>query len=128
MAPGLLGMRNNNKETALLRAARHGKVEIFNFLAGKISGYDDAARLPFLHRYDKTNILHIAILTLRFDFALQIANDHKHLIDEKDVDGMTALQLLACMPEAFNRKHVEGILKKLINCGKVPSLHVTIPM
>ncbi|GAY38360.1 hypothetical protein CUMW_036090 [Citrus unshiu] len=65
-APGLLGMRNNNGETALLRAARYGKVDIFNFLAGKISGYDHATRLPFLHRNDKTNVLHIAILSLHF--------------------------------------------------------------
>ncbi|KAK9185949.1 hypothetical protein WN943_026308 [Citrus x changshan-huyou] len=117
-APGLLGMRNNNGETALLRAARYGKVDIFNFLAGKISGYDHATRLPFLHRNDKTNVLHIAILSLHFDLALLIANDYKYLIDEKDVDGMTALQLLACKPEAFSRKHVEGILKKLISCVK----------
>ncbi|KAL9416220.1 hypothetical protein AB3S75_039418 [Citrus x aurantiifolia] len=34
-APGLLGMRNNNGGTALLRAAHNGKIEIFNFLAGK---------------------------------------------------------------------------------------------
>ncbi|KAK9175853.1 hypothetical protein WN944_027863 [Citrus x changshan-huyou] len=115
-APGLLGMRNNNGETALLRAARYGKVDIFNFLAGKISGYDHATRLPFLHRNDKTNVLHIAILSLHFDLALLIANDYKYLIDEKDVDGMTALQLLACKPEAFSRKHVEGILKKLTSC------------
>ncbi|KAL9413127.1 hypothetical protein AB3S75_041740 [Citrus x aurantiifolia] len=117
-APGLLGMRNNNGETALLRAARYGKVDIFNFLAGKISGYDHATRLPFLHRNDKTNVLHIAILSLHFDLALLIANDYKYLIDEKDVDGMTALQLLACKPEAFSRKHVEGILKKLTSCVK----------
>ena len=34
-APGLLGMRNNNGGTALLGAAHNGKIEIFNFLAGK---------------------------------------------------------------------------------------------
>ncbi|KAK9185947.1 hypothetical protein WN943_026306 [Citrus x changshan-huyou] len=39
-APGLLGMRNNNGGTALLRAAHNGKIEIFNFLAGKnFSGF-----------------------------------------------------------------------------------------
>ncbi|GAY38358.1 hypothetical protein CUMW_036070 [Citrus unshiu] len=64
--PGLLGMRNNNGETALLRAARYGKADIFNFLAGRVSGYDLGTKLPFLHRNDKTNVLHIAILSQHF--------------------------------------------------------------
>ncbi|KAH9700636.1 ANK REP REGION domain-containing protein [Citrus sinensis] len=113
-APGLLGMRNNNGETALLRAARYGKGDIFNFLAGRVSGYDLGTKLPFLHRNDKTNVLHIAILSQHFDLALQIANDYRYLIEEQDVDGMTALQLLACKPEAFDRKRAEGFFNKLI--------------
>ncbi|KAH9660794.1 ANK REP REGION domain-containing protein [Citrus sinensis] len=113
-APGLLGMRNNNGETALLRAARYGKGDIFNFLAGRVSGYDLGTKLPFLHRNDKTNVLHIAILSQHFALALQIANDYRYLIEEQDVDGMTALQLLACKPEAFDRKRAEGFFNKLI--------------
>ncbi|GAY32068.1 hypothetical protein CUMW_273200 [Citrus unshiu] len=111
-APGLLGMRNNNGETALLRAARYGKGDIFNFLAGRVSGYDLGTKLPFLHRNDKTNVLHIAILSQHFDLALQIANDYRYLIEEQDVDGMTALQLLACKPEAFDRKRAEGLSRR----------------
>ncbi|KAK9175855.1 hypothetical protein WN944_027865 [Citrus x changshan-huyou] len=110
--PGLLGMRNNNGETALLRAARYGKADIFNFLAGRVSGYDLGTKLPFLHRNDKTNVLHIAILSQHFDLALQIANDYRYLIEEQDVDGMTALQLLACKPEAFDRKRAEGLSRR----------------
>lgn len=65
-APGLLGMRNNNGETALFRAARYGKADIFNFLSGKICNYDQASKLPFLQRTDKTTVLHIAILSQHF--------------------------------------------------------------
>ncbi|ESR37814.1 hypothetical protein CICLE_v10028400mg [Citrus x clementina] len=116
--PGLLGMRNNNGETALLRAARYGKADIFNFLARRVSGYDLGTKLPFLHRNDKTNVLHIAILSQHFDLALQIAHDYWYLIEEQDVDGMTALQLLACKLEAFDRKRAEGFFNKLIYCGE----------
>ncbi|KAH7561048.1 hypothetical protein JRO89_XS10G0162800 [Xanthoceras sorbifolium] len=61
-APGLLGMRNNNGESALFRSARYGKAEIFSFLAGKISGYDQASKMSFLQRTDKTTVLHMSIL------------------------------------------------------------------
>ncbi|XP_044483286.1 protein ACCELERATED CELL DEATH 6-like isoform X2 [Mangifera indica] len=113
-APGLLGIRNNNGEAALFRAARYGKTDIFNFLAGKVSGYDQTSKHPFLQRTDKTNVLHIAILSQHFELALQIAKEYKSLIVEQDVDGMTPLQLLSCKPEAFKRKHEESFLKKLI--------------
>ncbi|KAF2303692.1 hypothetical protein GH714_021266 [Hevea brasiliensis] len=59
-APGLLGMRNFNGETALFRAARFGKTDIFNCLAGKISGYDLASRQFYFQRSDKTTVLHIS--------------------------------------------------------------------
>lgn len=53
-APGLLGMRNNNGDTALFRSARYGKADIFNFLAGKIAGYD------------QSTVLHMAIISQHF--------------------------------------------------------------
>lgn len=59
------------------------------------------------------------ILLFEIDLALQIANDYRYLIEEQDVDGMTALQLLACKPEAFDRKRAEGFFNKLIYCGEV---------
>lgn len=59
------------------------------------------------------------ILLLETDLALQIANDYKYLIEEQDVDGMTALQLLACKPEAFDRKRAEGFFNKIIYYGKI---------
>jgi ankyrin repeat protein len=65
-APGLLGMRNHNGETALFRAARYGKTDMFNFLAAKVSGYDESGLQFYVQRSDKTTILHMAILSLHF--------------------------------------------------------------
>jgi hypothetical protein len=66
-APELLSMTNKLGETALFRAARYGKTEIFNFLADKIlEHHDEASQQPFIQRNDKTTILHIAILAQHF--------------------------------------------------------------
>lgn len=65
-APDLLLMTNDQGETALFRAARYGKTPIFEFLAEKISGYDEAAKQPFIQRDDKSTILHAAVLTHHF--------------------------------------------------------------
>ena len=65
-APELLSIRNNLGETPLFRAARYGKTEIFDFLAEKISEYDEASQQPFIQGDDKTTILHIAILSQHF--------------------------------------------------------------
>ena len=65
-APGLLCMRNHIGETALFRSVRYGKQIMFNFLAKKISDYDEPNQKLFLQRSDKTTILHIAILAQHF--------------------------------------------------------------
>ncbi|XP_011012819.1 PREDICTED: uncharacterized protein LOC105116992 [Populus euphratica] len=109
-APGLLGMRNHNGETALFRAVRYGKTEMFNFLAAKVSGYDESGLQFYVRRSDKTTILHIAILSLHFDLAYRIALDYSHLIGQKDADGMTGLQLLSCNPSAFKLEPQEGFI------------------
>ncbi|KAH9660789.1 ANK REP REGION domain-containing protein [Citrus sinensis] len=114
-APGLLGMRNNNGETALFRSARYGKADIFNFLARKIAGYDQPSKQPFLQRNDQSTVLHMAIVSQHFELALEIAKEYKYLIGEKDIDGMTALQLLSCKPEAFKLKQERGFFKKLLH-------------
>ncbi|XP_034930720.1 uncharacterized protein [Populus alba] len=109
-APGLLGMRNHNGETALFCAARYGKTDMFNFLAAKVSGYDEYGLQFYVQRSDKTTILHMAILSLHFDLAYRIALDYTHLIGQKDADGMTGLQLLSCNPSAFKLEPEEGFI------------------
>ncbi|KAJ6881493.1 hypothetical protein NC651_028166 [Populus alba x Populus x berolinensis] len=115
-APGLLGMRNHNGETALFRAARYGKTDMFNFLAAKVSGYDEASLQFYVQRSDKTTVLHIAILSEHFDLACRIALDYRHLISEKDGDGMTSLQLLSCNPSAFKQYPEDGFIKLAKSC------------
>ncbi|KAG6755787.1 hypothetical protein NC653_026984 [Populus alba x Populus x berolinensis] len=109
-APGLLGMRNHNGETALFCAPRYGKTDMFNFLAAKVSGYDESGLQFYVQRSDKTTVLHMAILSLHFDLAYRIALDYTHLIGQKDADGMTGLQLLSCNPSAFKLEPEEGFI------------------
>ncbi|XP_018822927.2 ankyrin repeat-containing protein At5g02620-like isoform X1 [Juglans regia] len=116
-APGLLCMRNHLGETALFRSVRYGNKKIFNFLMEKISSYSEDNQQLFLQRSDKTTILHAAILALQFDLAFEIASKFKHLIGERDADGMTGLQLLSCNPGAFqpDQDYKGGFLKHIIN-------------
>ncbi|KAE7995338.1 hypothetical protein FH972_000147 [Carpinus fangiana] len=116
-APELLSETNNIGETALFRAARYGKTEIFHFLAERILGDDEAKQKPFIQRTDKTTILHIAILAQHFGLALKIVERFGHIIDERDEDGMTALRLLSCNPSAFQTVRRRGLLNRIINSG-----------
>ncbi|XAR53820.1 hypothetical protein NMG60_11022509 [Bertholletia excelsa] len=122
-APELLELKNLRGETALFRAARYGKMQMFRFLDEQVkecpvSEEEEGmleGRRKFYQRDDKTNILHISILTEHFDLALYIAREHEYLVNVKDGDGMTALQLLSCNPSAFNFGGKKRYLKKLIH-------------
>ncbi|XP_030969542.1 uncharacterized protein LOC115989803 isoform X2 [Quercus lobata] len=119
----LLRMRNELGETPLFRAARYGKSEIFNFLAGESLklNYGEKDMQQFVQRDDKTTILHIAILSQHFGLALKIARDdrfrylepHRPLVGKRDEDGMTTLQLLSCNPKAFEPVRRRGFLKRI---------------
>ncbi|KAI3498963.1 hypothetical protein L1887_34752 [Cichorium endivia] len=116
-APTLLSMPNRRGETPIFRAARYGKNSMYDFLDAEMHKtiQSDADLRSFHFRDDKTSILHISILTEHYDLALKIAAKYTYLIDERDGDGMTALQLLACNPSAFQGGgRVGGSLKKFI--------------
>ncbi|CAK9182225.1 unnamed protein product [Ilex paraguariensis] len=124
-APKLLSMRNRRGETALFRAARYGKTMMFEFLDDETNkSIKNAEELKAFHyRNDKTTILHMSILTEHFDLALVIASKYEYLLDEKDGDGMTALQLLACNPSAFKKGSTQGFFKRFIYaCKKFTSI------
>ncbi|KAM3701369.1 hypothetical protein ACJW30_05G166300 [Castanea mollissima] len=121
-APELLNECNELGESALFQAARYGKTQIFNFLAEKFSGYDEAKQKIFSQRTDKTTMLHIAILARHFDLALDIARRFGHIVGERDQDGMTALQLLSCNPSAFEPARRRGFHKR-ISSNVVPNSH-----
>ncbi|XAR65705.1 hypothetical protein NMG60_11009896 [Bertholletia excelsa] len=70
LAPELLVHRNYNDETALFRAVRFGKIQMFDFLEGEIQGRkvqmeeDEWKRI--YRREDGTTVLHIAVLFEHF--------------------------------------------------------------
>ncbi|CAI9279908.1 unnamed protein product [Lactuca saligna] len=117
-APTLLSMPNRRGETPIFRAARYGKNRMYDFLDAEMHKtiQSDADLRSFHFRDDKTSILHISILTEHYDLALKIAEKYRYLIDERDGDGMTALQLLACNPSAFHGGEEVGgsLIKKFI--------------
>lgn len=126
-APTLLSMINRRGETAIFRAARYGKNRMYAFLDAEMHKTikSDEDLRSFHFRDDKTSILHISILTEHYDLAMVIIEKYNYLIDERDGDGMTALQLLACNPSAFHGGGTKrGSLKKFIysfgTCCKVP--------
>ncbi|KAL7604503.1 ankyrin repeat-containing protein At5g02620 [Lactuca sativa] len=111
-APMLLNMTNKEGETALFYAARHGKTRPFRFLHDEvrraIQGPDLAT---FLRRDDQFTILHIAVLSRNYMIALEIAENYRELIGEKDADGMTALQHLSTTKPEF---HPKNFFKRMI--------------
>ncbi|XP_028068434.1 ankyrin repeat-containing protein ITN1-like isoform X1 [Camellia sinensis] len=108
MEPKLLSMSNKHGETALFRAAAYGRTEMFEYLDNEINkifvgeGPEEVGNY-FLKRNDKSTILHASIISDHFELALSIAKRYKHLVVERDGDGMTPLQLLACNQSAFKR-------------------------
>lgn len=114
--PRLLQVRNNWGETAVFQATRYGKRKAFEFLAGEVERFcdlhKDVDHLHFFQRDDNTTILHMAILTRNFDMALMIARKYQDLCGVRALDRITALQLLACSPEAFRSGTKMGFLKE----------------
>ncbi|XP_028068462.1 ankyrin repeat-containing protein ITN1-like [Camellia sinensis] len=120
--PALLHERNRIGETALARAARYGKMEMFKFLDCEVKrtfmsdGKEEdgeEGHIDFYRREDKSTILHGAVYSEHFDLALYIAQEHECLVSARDEDGLTALQLLACNPSAFENGS-KSYLKRLI--------------
>uniref|UniRef100_A0A175YNU0 PGG domain-containing protein n=1 Tax=Daucus carota subsp. sativus TaxID=79200 RepID=A0A175YNU0_DAUCS len=98
LQPELLTIRNNNKENPLFRAARYGQMKMFKFLNECLVRTLDNVELERAHRkFDGSTILHAAIAAEHFDS-----------------DGLTALQLLACNPAAFQFRG-RGCLMKIID-------------
>nr|GEX89564.1 ankyrin repeat-containing protein At5g02620-like [Tanacetum cinerariifolium] len=114
-APSLLTMTDKIGETALFHAARYGKTKIFNFLEEQmIRNYPTEEIRTFLVRDNTATILHVAIHSENFELAFKIAETYPILIDGRDGDGMTALQLLACKPSAFDSGLKDNLFKWLI--------------
>ncbi|XAR65707.1 hypothetical protein NMG60_11009900 [Bertholletia excelsa] len=70
LSPELLVHRNYNDETALFRAVRFGKIDMFNFLEDEIQGrrvkMEEDKWKSIYQREDGTTVLHIAVLYEHF--------------------------------------------------------------
>ncbi|XP_060213089.1 protein ACCELERATED CELL DEATH 6-like isoform X3 [Lycium barbarum] len=128
-APDLLGMRNKDGETALFRAVHYGNAVMFDFLDGQVNQlFDVYEREACYYKHGGATILHAAVRSEHFDLALSIAKKYDYLVDQRDADGMTALQLLACNRQAFGSGENYSFIKRSIytrtieaqKCYRVP--------
>ncbi|XP_015166678.1 uncharacterized protein [Solanum tuberosum] len=113
--PDLLGMRNKSGETALFRAVRYGKTVMFDFLDQQVNQFFSVyEREACYYKLRGATILHAAVRSEHFGLALSIAKKYEYLVNERDADGMTALQLLACNRQAFGSGEKYGYIKRSI--------------
>ncbi|XP_021769504.1 uncharacterized protein LOC110733727 [Chenopodium quinoa] len=117
--PVLINVKNKWGESPLIQAIRYGRKRMYKCLVNQVKycesqGLTKNERLVFLKRKDNMTILHMAILTRKFDVALDIAKRYPELYDEKDSHKMTALQMLAHSPTAFKSGTILGPLQKLV--------------
>ncbi|XP_055810721.1 ankyrin repeat-containing protein ITN1-like isoform X2 [Solanum dulcamara] len=113
--PDLLGMRNKNGETALFRAVRYGKTVMFHFLDEQVNHFFAVyEREACYYKLGGATILHAAVRSEHFGLALSIAKKYEYLVNERDADGMTALQLLACNRQAFGSGEKYNYIKRSI--------------
>ncbi|KAJ6885505.1 hypothetical protein NC651_026211 [Populus alba x Populus x berolinensis] len=119
--PDLISITNKYGETPLFTAAAFGEAEIVEFL---IRSKPEQCvvfenNLLSIHRQrwkDGLSILGAAIIGQHFETALLLLELDASLHSLKDKNGITALQLLAHMPSAFESGFPMGIFERLIYC------------
>ncbi|XP_061983590.1 uncharacterized protein LOC133703160 [Populus nigra] len=117
----LLKETNNYGETPLFTAAGFAEAEIVEFLirSKPQQCVDDNGRLLSIHikrTKDDLSILSNAIRGQHFETALMLLELDDSLHSLEDNNGVTALQLLAQMPTAFESGFPMGICERLIYC------------
>ncbi|XP_034909738.1 uncharacterized protein [Populus alba] len=117
----LLKETNNYGETPLFTAAGFAEAEIVEFLirSKPEQCVDVNGHLLSIHikrTKDDLSILSNAIRGQHFETALLLLELDASLHKLKDNDGVTALQLLAQMPTAFESGFPMGICARLIHC------------
>ncbi|KAJ6885508.1 hypothetical protein NC651_026214 [Populus alba x Populus x berolinensis] len=117
----LLKEKNNYGETPLFTAAGFAEAEIVEFLirSKPQQCVDGNGRLLSIHikrTKDDLSILSNAIRGQHFETALMLLELDESLHSLEDNNGVTALQLLAQMPTAFESGFPMGICARLIYC------------
>ncbi|XP_022975228.1 uncharacterized protein LOC111474320 [Cucurbita maxima] len=88
-------------ETPMFRAARCGHLDIVEFILEDCDDYLSRSPRNWTTRNNKP-IIHAVIQSQKFDVVLKLAEFDKSLLEMKDSEGKTALQVLANMPLAFH--------------------------
>ncbi|XP_034690454.1 uncharacterized protein LOC117918030 [Vitis riparia] len=107
----LLGHRNQESDTPLLRAARYGKKDVFLCLYDMCEGN---AAAGYCKNDDGKNVLHLAIEGGHMDLAFQIICKQEDLMDSVDRRGISPLHVLAEKPTAFRSGIHLGWFNKII--------------
>nr|XP_034909745.1 uncharacterized protein LOC118045268 [Populus alba] len=120
-SPDLISIPNVYGETPLFTAAGYGEAKIVEFLIRfkPEQCVDDNGHLISIHikrSEDDLSILGAAIIGQHFETALLLLELDESLHSLKDKNGITALQLLAHMPSAFESGFPMGIFERLVYC------------
>ncbi|KAL7185570.1 hypothetical protein ACSBR2_027504 [Camellia fascicularis] len=126
IAPQLLNICNKFDETALYRAARFGKLDMFKFLDDEVNRICRTVRdvrggdcKAFYQKKNNDTVLHTSIVVEEFALALFIATKYEYLVGKRDRDGMTALQLLVCNRSAFKSKGGRYFKRLIYSCVSI---------
>ncbi|CBI18726.3 unnamed protein product, partial [Vitis vinifera] len=115
----LLGRRNREGDTPLLRAVRYGKKEAFLWLYSMCEGNTATG---YCKNDDGKNVLHLAIEGGHMDLAFQIIHKEEDLMDSFDREGISPLHVLAEKPTAFRSGiHLSLLNKIMYHCKILPT-------
>ncbi|KAF3648674.1 hypothetical protein FXO37_19326 [Capsicum annuum] len=110
----LVFVQNNLGETPLYVAAANGEKDVFAFLAKY-----DFSKLT-MKRNDGKTILHATVAHDCYGLAIDIVNLYPELVNDRDNDSMTALDMLATKRFSFR----SGSSYLFAEIGKTPSVPV----
>ncbi|KAE8653648.1 hypothetical protein Csa_007083 [Cucumis sativus] len=104
-------------ETPLFRAARCGHLEIVNYILEDCEDFFSRCSRHWTNRKGNP-IIHAAIQSQKFDVVLKLTEFDKSLLEMTNLEGKTALHVLANMPSAFQSgypmKFFESIIYNLL--------------
>ncbi|KAL6312755.1 hypothetical protein AAG906_020657 [Vitis piasezkii] len=107
----LLGRRNREGDTPLLRAVRYGKKDAFLCLYGMCEGNTATG---YCKNDDGKSVLHLAIEGGHMDLAFEIIQKEEDFIDSFDREGISPLHVLAEKPTAFRSGIHFSLLNKIM--------------
>ncbi|KAJ3705616.1 hypothetical protein LUZ61_009321 [Rhynchospora tenuis] len=115
--------RNSLNETPLLTAVRHGKKEAFFVLEHAIHKHHKLTNdinclnerdITHSRGFDGNHIIHYAIKGEHFDLAYEIIHLYPKLVNACNLNGESALHILASMPSVFESGKSFGLIDEFI--------------